>query len=161
MHSGLRCNLWPRCGHLETIQAVRLKSGSSMSLQQFIKFSGCGEKCIRKFSTFQCGRVGVQSCCTGLPSRMPIKVNPGESALQSAASDGQSHTPRQHNLNYTIWTLDAVSVSVPQLGRTLFNQSSHLGACPRSWGVLQTIKQVIRARPRACPTYPVTTPHLH
>jgi hypothetical protein len=78
---------------------------------------------------------------------MPIKVNPGEPALQSAASDGQRHSPRQHNLNYTIWTLDAVSVSVPQLGRTLFNQSSHLGARPRSWGVLQTINQVIRARP--------------
>jgi hypothetical protein len=55
VHSGLRYGLWPQCGHLETTQAVRLKSGSSMSLQQFIKFSGCGENCIRKFSVFQCG----------------------------------------------------------------------------------------------------------
>ncbi len=41
----------------------------------------------------------------GLPAGLPIKENPGEPGLQSAASDGHRHTPRGHNLNYTIWTM--------------------------------------------------------
>jgi len=32
----LVCGLWPHCGHLETTQAVTLKSGSSMTLLQFL-----------------------------------------------------------------------------------------------------------------------------
>jgi len=35
------------------------------------------------------------------------KENPGEPGLQSAASDRHHHTPRGHNLNYTIWILYA------------------------------------------------------
>ena len=63
---------------------------------------------------------------------MPVKVNPGEPALQSPASDGPRRTPRGHNLNYTIWTLDAESVSFPMtchfpLGRARWNLSSNLG----------------------------------
>jgi hypothetical protein len=42
---------------------------------------------------------------------LPIKENPGEPSLQSPASDGHCHTTREHNLNYTIWTLYAESVS--------------------------------------------------
>ncbi len=42
----------PQCGHLETTQAVTLKSGSSMTLLQFLNLLGCGENCIRKFSCF-------------------------------------------------------------------------------------------------------------
>ena len=52
----------------------------------------------------------MQTCCTGLPPRLPIKKIPG---FQSAASDGYRHTPRDHNLNYTIWTLYAESVGFP------------------------------------------------
>ena len=102
------CGLWPQCGHLETTQAVRLKSGSSMTLLQFLNLPGCCENCIRKFSCFS---VRVGACCTGLPAGLPIKENPGEPGLQSAASDGHRHTPRGHNLNYTIWILYAESVS--------------------------------------------------
>jgi hypothetical protein len=102
------CGLWPQCGHLETIQAVTLKSGSSMTLLQFLNLPGCGENCIRKFSCFS---VRVGAWCTGLPAGLPIKENLGDSSLQSAASDGHRHTPSGHNLNYTIWTLYAESVS--------------------------------------------------
>jgi hypothetical protein len=105
------CGLWPQCGHLETTQAITLKSGSSMTLLQFLNLPGCGENCIRKFSCF---RVRVGACCTGLPAGLPIKENPGEPGFQSAASDGHRHTPRGHNLNYTIWTLYAESVSSHQ-----------------------------------------------
>ncbi len=56
--------LWPQCGHLETTQAVTLKSGSSMTLLQFLHL--------------------------------------------------HRHTPHGHNLNYTIWTLYAESVSSQQ-----------------------------------------------
>jgi len=99
---------WPHYGHLETTQAVRLKSGSSRTLLQFLNLPGCGENCIRKFSHFS---VRVGACCTGLPAVLPIKENPGEPGFYSAASDGHRHTPRGHNLNYTIWTLYAESVS--------------------------------------------------
>jgi hypothetical protein len=44
---------------------------------------------------------------------LPIKEIPGEPGFQSAASDGHRHTPRDHNLNYTIWTLYAESVGFP------------------------------------------------
>jgi hypothetical protein len=47
------------------------------------------------------------------PPRLPIKEIPGEPGFQSAASDGHRHTPRDHNLNYTIWTLYAESVGFP------------------------------------------------
>ncbi len=102
------CGLWPQCGHLETTQAITLNSGSSMTLLQFLNLPGCRENCIRKFSCFS---VRVGAWCTGLPAGLPIKENPGEPGVQSAASDGHSHTPRGHNLNYTIWTLYAESVS--------------------------------------------------
>jgi hypothetical protein len=105
------CSLWPQCGHLETTQAVTLKSGSSMTLLQFLNLPGYGENCIRKISCFS---VRVGACCTGLPVGSPIKENPGELGFQSAASDGHRHTPRGHNLNYTIWTLYAESVSSNQ-----------------------------------------------
>jgi hypothetical protein len=62
---------------------------------------------------FSCFSVRVQTCCTGLPPRLPIKEIPGEPGFQSAASDGHRHTPRDHNLNYTIWTLYAESVGFP------------------------------------------------
>jgi hypothetical protein len=62
---------------------------------------------------FNCFSVRVQTCCTGLPPRLPIKEIPGEPGFQSAASDGHRHTPRDHNLNYTIWTLYAESVGFP------------------------------------------------
>jgi hypothetical protein len=101
------CGLWPQCGHLETTQA----SGSSMTLLQFLNHPGCGENCIRKFSCFS---VRVGACCTGLPAGLPIKENPEEPCYQSAASDGHRHTPRGHNLNYTIWTPYAESVSSHQ-----------------------------------------------
>jgi hypothetical protein len=62
---------------------------------------------------FSCFSVRVQTCCTGLPPRLPIKEIPGEPGFLSAASDGHRHTPRDHNLNYTIWTLYAESVGFP------------------------------------------------
>ena len=62
---------------------------------------------------FSCFSVRVQTCCTGLPPRLPIKEIPGGPGFQSAASDGHCHTPRDHNLNYTIWTLYAESVGFP------------------------------------------------
>jgi hypothetical protein len=62
---------------------------------------------------FSCFSVRVQTCCTGLPPRLPIKEIPGEPGFQSAASYGHRHTPRDHNLNYTIWTLYAESVGFP------------------------------------------------
>jgi hypothetical protein len=105
------CGLWPQCGHLETTQAVRLKSGSSRTLLHFLHLPGCGENYIRKFSCFN---VRVGACCTGLPAGLPIKENPGEPGFQSAASDAHRHTSRWHNLNYTIWTLSAESVSSHQ-----------------------------------------------
>ncbi len=45
------CGLWPQCGQLETTQAITLKSGSSMTLLQFLNLPGCGGNCIRKFSS--------------------------------------------------------------------------------------------------------------
>ena len=65
------------------------------------------EKTASKVQLFQ--REG-ETCCTGLPPRLPIKKIPG---FQSAASDGHRHTPCDHNLNYTIWTLYAESVGFP------------------------------------------------
>jgi hypothetical protein len=60
---------------------------------------------------FSCFSVRVQTCFTGLPARLPIKEILGEPGLQPAASHGLCHTHREHNLNYTIWTLYAESVS--------------------------------------------------
>jgi hypothetical protein len=84
-----------------------------MTSLQFLNLPGCGENCIRKFSGFS---VRVGACCTGLPAGLPIKENPGEPGFgfQSAESDGHRHTPRGHNLNYTVWTLYAESVSSQQ-----------------------------------------------
>jgi hypothetical protein len=62
---------------------------------------------------FSCFSMRVQTCCTGLPPRLPIKEIPGEPGFLSAASDGHCHTPRDRNLNYTIWTLYAESVGFP------------------------------------------------
>jgi hypothetical protein len=62
---------------------------------------------------FSCFSVRVQTCCTGLPPRLPIKEIPGEPGFQSAASDGHRLTPHDHNLNNTIWTLYAESVGFP------------------------------------------------
>jgi hypothetical protein len=59
----LVCGLWPQCGQLETTQAVTLKSGSSMTLLQFLNPPGFGGNCIRKLSYFS---VGVGAGCTGL-----------------------------------------------------------------------------------------------
>ncbi len=160
------CSLWPLCGHKEAIQAVRLKSGLSMALLQFLNLPGCGENSIRKFSCFI---VRVEACCTGLPAGLPIKEIPVEPGLQCADSDGHHHTPRGHNLNYTIWTMYAESVSsyqcqtplgarpfqsirqlwVPpdQQGRALSNLSANFGR-PRSTGArpFQSIRQ-LWARP--------------
>jgi hypothetical protein len=102
------CGLWPQCGHLEITQAVTLKSGSSMTLLQFLNLPDFGGNCIRKFSCFS---VRVGAWCTGLPAGLPIKENLGDTSLQSTASYGHPHTPCGHNLNYTIWTLYAESVS--------------------------------------------------
>jgi hypothetical protein len=66
---------WPRYGHLEITQTVRLKSRSNWSLLQFTKQPSCGEMCIQKFSCFST-RKGA--CCTGLPAGLPIKENRGE-----------------------------------------------------------------------------------
>ncbi len=157
VHNGLGFGLWPRCGHLETTQAVRLKSGSSMSIQQFIKFSDCGENCIWKFNVFQCGPGRrMQACCTGLPSRMPIKVNRGEPALQPAASDGQRHNPCEHNLNYTIWTLFAESVRFPINAPLLKGAHSEINHSTASSQFNQlfnpacALQSIIQPRPYSC-----------
>jgi hypothetical protein len=55
---------------------------------------------------------------------MPIKGNPGEHSLQSAASNQHHHTPRDQVLNYTFWTLHAELVSISQI--------YHLSASPRA-----------------------------
>ncbi len=79
-----------------------------MTLLQFLNLPGIGGNCIRKFSYFS---VGVGAGCTGLPAGLPIKENLEDTSLQSTASDGHCHSPRGHNLNYTIWILYAESVS--------------------------------------------------
>jgi hypothetical protein len=79
-----------------------------MTLLQFLNLPGFGGNCIRKFSYFS---VRVWAGCTGLPAGLPIKENLGDTRLQSTASDGHCHTSHGHNLNYTIWTLYAESVS--------------------------------------------------
>ncbi len=105
---------------------------------------------------FSCFSVRVQSCCTGLPPRLPIKEIPGEPGFQSAASDGHRHTPCDHNLNYTICA-ESVSfpVNVTHLWGTptpiyqatwgaptpIYQPVKHVGVRP-----LQSIKQ-IGARP--------------
>ncbi|MFN9906724.1 MAG: hypothetical protein ACK56F_11480, partial [bacterium] len=63
---------------------------------------------------FSCFSLRKGAYCAGLPARLPIKENPGEPGLQSAASDRHHHTPRGHNLNYTIWILYAESESAQQ-----------------------------------------------
>ena len=131
------CGLWVQCGHLETTQAVRLKSGSSRTLPQFLNLPGCGENCIRKFQHEGGGMLYWPACWVA------YKRKSWRAGLQSAASDGQRHTPCGHNLNYTIWTLYAESVSSHQVpftpGCSSFTQGHTLlpGACP-----FQSIKQL-------------------
>jgi hypothetical protein len=54
---------------------------------------------------FSCCSRRVQTCCSGLPAWLPIKEIPEKPGHQLAASDVHRHTPRENNLNYTIWTL--------------------------------------------------------
>jgi hypothetical protein len=60
------CGLWRQCGQLETTQAVTLKSGSSMTLLQFLNLPGFGGNCIRSsaISPWGCGQ-GVLACLLG------------------------------------------------------------------------------------------------
>jgi hypothetical protein len=75
---------------------------------------------------------------------MPIKVNPGVPALQSPASDGPRHTPRGHNLNYTIWTLYAESVSFLSHATFLWGVPSEIWGAPSEfWGARAEIYQAI------------------
>jgi hypothetical protein len=64
-----------------------------------------------KFSVFQCSQ--VEKCRLVVPACLPGRLYKKSQAVgpQSAASDQHRHTPREHNLNYTIWTLYAESVS--------------------------------------------------
>ncbi len=56
----------------------------------------------QKVHLFQCEGGGM----VYWPARwVAYKENPGQPGLQSAASDGHRHTPPEHNLNYTIWTM--------------------------------------------------------
>jgi hypothetical protein len=58
---------------------------------------------------------------------LSIKENLGGPSFQSAASDGHRHTPRGHNLNYTIWILYAESVlNAIFLERALTNRGAPL-----------------------------------
>jgi hypothetical protein len=82
----------------------------------------------------------VQACCTSLPSRMPIKENPGEPTFQSSASNGQCQTPCEHNLNYTIWTLYAESVSFPNNATLLWGVSSEINQTILRARALKSIK---------------------
>jgi hypothetical protein len=97
---------------------------------------------------FSCFRVRVQTCCFGLPPRLPIKEIPGGPGFQSAASDGHCHTPRDHNLNYTIWTLYVESVSFP-VNVTLF-WGTPTPIYQATWGAPTPIYQPVKhvgARP--------------
>ncbi len=60
------CGLWPQSGQLETTQAITLKSGSSMTLLQFLNLPGLGRNCIRSsvISAWGCGQ-GVLACLLG------------------------------------------------------------------------------------------------
>ena len=60
------CGLWPQCGQLETTQAITLKSGSSMTLLQFLNLPGLGRNCIRSsvISAWGWGQ-GVLACLLG------------------------------------------------------------------------------------------------
>jgi hypothetical protein len=49
-------HLWPWYGHLETRQAVRLKSRSNGSLRQFLNFPGCGENFCQSSACFSMAR---------------------------------------------------------------------------------------------------------
>ncbi len=71
---------------------------------------------------------------------------------QSAASDGHRHTPCEHNLYYTIWTLYAESVSFPINAtllwgaRTPIYQATWGTPTPfyqATWGALTPIYQAI------------------
>ena len=101
------CGLWPQYGQLETTQAITLKSGSSRTLLQFLNLPGLGRNCIRSsvISAWGWGQGVLPACWVAYKSR------PRRTSGQSTASDGHCHTPRGHNLNYTIWTLYAESVS--------------------------------------------------
>jgi hypothetical protein len=109
-------------GHLETMQAVRLESRSA-GLYPVHETTWLWRKLHPKFSSFS---VRVQACCTGLPARLPIKEILGEPGLQSAAIHGLCHTPCEHNLNYTIWTLWTSGQCHTPLGRAHSNLSSNL-----------------------------------
>jgi len=101
------CGLWPQYGQLETTQAITLKSGSSRTSLQFLNLPGLGRNCIRSsvISAWGWGQGVLPACWVAYKSR------PRRTSGQSTASDGHCHTPRGHNLNYTIWTLYAESVS--------------------------------------------------
>jgi hypothetical protein len=94
------CSLWPQCGHLETTQAVTLKSGSNMTLLQFLNLPGFGGNCIRKFSYFS---VGVGAGCTGLPAGLPIKENLGGPVVSLQPGSTPPHPswtqPELHHLD--------------------------------------------------------------
>ncbi len=97
------------CGLVATVRTFGDNAGGQTQVKNKCVFTAVREfprlwrKTHSKFSVFQCGQVG--GCRHGLPSRMPIKENPGDPGHQLAANDGHSHTPRKYNLNYTIWTL--------------------------------------------------------
>ena len=101
------CGLWPQYGQLETTQAITLKSGSSRTSLQFLNLPGLGRNCIRSsvISAWGWGQGVLPACWVAYKSR------PRRTSGQSTASDGHCHTPRGHNLNYTIWILYAESVS--------------------------------------------------
>jgi len=98
---------WPQDGFLTTSQAITMNPRSQWSLFEFGKWLNCERICIQKFS-----------CCSGERGHFVLvawwagyKSRPRRISGQSAASDRHSHTPRGHNLNYTIWILYAESVS--------------------------------------------------
>jgi hypothetical protein len=81
---------------------------------------------------------------------LSIKENPGEPGFYSAASDGHRHTPRGHNLNYTIWTLYAESVSSHQAPFTQGAWALHPGARALHQGARSSSRGA-RPSPRGAP----------
>ncbi len=85
--------------------------------------------------------------------QVAYKRNSWAAGPQSAASDGHRHTPREHNLHYTIWSLYAESVSFPINAtllwgaRTPIYQATWGAPTPfyqATWGALTPIYQAIR-----------------
>ncbi len=99
---------------------------------------------------FSCVSVRVQTCCAGLPPRLPIKEIPGEPVFQSAASDGHRHTPRDHNLD-TVCLISRFSCQRhTPLGHTHSNISSNLGRAhsnQTTWGACIEINQTTWSSP--------------